>query len=92
MLKMKNINLNSFSCEEIKERVLELEQELTYEKETNSLFYKENQVLKQEFYKLEERILTVEKFKKQIELFLNNKETTCLEKLNSISQTIGVLS
>ncbi len=81
---MRYENFDSFSKEELTEIVHDLEHELEYEKETVKSFHKENQILKDEFYKLNDSINNLT----EIENILKSKYTPT-EKIQNIE---GVLS
>jgi hypothetical protein len=61
-------------------------EDLRYDSETLNLFYKENQVIKEEFYSLHKRVFNVEQYKKEIQKILNNTSLTCTNKINMIEE------
>lgn len=63
---MENLDLDCFSEEELKERVLELSQELQYEKQSNKLLNEEYKIVKNEFYCLAKKISILEQIKETL--------------------------
>ncbi|MCC7562078.1 MAG: hypothetical protein KO253_04530 [Methanobrevibacter arboriphilus] len=85
---MKNLKLDSFSVEELKELIHQQQDELEYQEKTVELFHQENKTLKKELYNLAPRVNRLETLSKEIELILNTKQQ-CRTKISQLKQVVG---